>query len=338
MEKYLLCCDWGTSSFRLRLIGLSECQMIGEVLSSEGIAATYSAWKLTAKDKLMVRAQFFKNYLRQQIDILAARLSLDLNKVTIVISGMASSSIGMEEIPYTDLPYAVDGSQSGIRFFDMSEDFPHEIMLISGVKSDADVMRGEETQLVGLLNLGELSSFQNKEAIFIFPGTHSKHMYVQGNELVGFQTFMTGEIFKIMSHYSILKDSVENGNQNDLTQEEISAFRSGVRQSEHANILNSLFKVRTNQLFDKMNRKQNALYMSGLLIGNELKDLKEKESWDLVLCSGNNLYELYKLGIEELDLAQRTTTVSAGTIDKATVAGQVKIFQNQKIKLNNNNA
>lgn len=179
MKNHLLCCDWGTSSFRLRLIDLSDHQIAGEVLSGEGIANTFNGWQVEAGESGMVRGRFFRDYLKKQIDILSARLSFDLDGITIVISGMASSSIGMEEIPYENLPYATDGSRAGIRYFEAAADFSHEILLISGVKSELDAMRGEETQLVGLVNLAELSSLKNKDAIFIFPGTHSKHMYVK---------------------------------------------------------------------------------------------------------------------------------------------------------------
>lgn len=141
-----------------------------------------------------------------------------------------------------------------------------------------------------------------------------------------------------MTTYSILKDSVENITETLFNEQEIKAFQSGVRQSAVSNILNGLFKVRTNQLFDKMTKKENTFYLSGLLIGNELRYLQEKKKCELVLCSSNNLYELYRLGMEELDLTDKTTTVSAALIDKATVAGQIKIFQNQTLKLNNTNS
>ena len=334
MKNYLLCCDWGTSSFRLRLIKLSDSQIVGEVFTDDGIASIFNSWKKNLELGGLNRDQFFRNYLTGQIDILSAQLSFDLQMVMIVISGMASSSIGMEEIPYTNLPYPVDGSQAGMRYFEARSDFPHDIILISGVRSETDVMRGEETQLVGLLTINELLSFREKEAVFIFPGTHSKHMYVSGGNLVGFQTFMTGEVFKIMSNHSILKDSVEHGKQTEFREEEIEAFKLGIRQSGRSSILNSMFRVRTNQLFNTLGKRENKYYLSGLLIGNELGYLAKKEEYELVLCSGNNLYELYKLGIEELNLNERTTTVSADVIDKATVAGQIKIYQSQTLKLN----
>ncbi|GLU53819.1 MFS transporter [Dyadobacter frigoris] len=338
MKNYLLCCDWGTSSFRLRLIEIADYKLLGEIVTLEGIASIFNAWQTSLVSGNIGRDQFFREYLKTQIDILATRLSFNMDGIAIVISGMASSSIGMEEIPYSPLPYPTDGSQADIRSFEAPDDFQHEIILISGVKSETDVMRGEETQLVGLLDLEELYAFRNKEAIFIFPGTHSKHMYVKENQLVNFQTFMTGEVFNIMTNFSILKDSVENRKENKLTTYEVAAFKKGIGQAGYSNLLNSLFKVRTNQLFDKMSKSENACYLSGLLIGNELKHLKEYKSNKLILCSGNNLYELYKLAVEELGLSDRTTTISADLINKATIAGQIKIYQNQTLKLNNTNS
>lgn len=335
MKNHLLCCDWGTSSFRLRLINSADNQLLGEILTPEGIAVTFNAWKAQILNRNIARDQFFRTYLKTQIDILGAKLSFDLDGITIVISGMASSSIGMEELPYSELPYLMDGSQADVRSFDALDDFGHEIILISGVKSNTDVMRGEETQLTGLLDMEELSALKNKEAVFIFPGTHSKHMYVKENQLVEFQTFMTGEVFQIMINHSILKDSVENRKDAELADHEVQAFKKGIRQAGISNLLNSLFKVRTNQLFNRFSKTENAFFLSGLLIGNELKHLKEDKNYNLILCSGNNLYELYQLAVEELGLSEITTTISADLINKATIAGQIKIFRNQTLKLNN---
>lgn len=332
MKNHLLCCDWGTTSFRLRLVNIQDQEVIGEVLSVEGIAATFNAWKAIG-DTNSNKQHFFTDRLNKQITLLSAQLALALSNIPVVISGMASSSIGMFELHYATLPFGVDGSQANIHRIDSDDDFPHDILIISGVKSEYDVMRGEETQLVGLAELLNLSADQH--SIVIFPGTHSKHLHIRNDQLVDFQTYMTGEIFKIVSSYSILKESIEISVLPDFSEEELTAFRMGVQESVKTQILRGLFKVRTNQLFDKLSKKENALYLSGLLIGSEIKHLLDEIDVKLVLCSGNNLYELYKLAMEELNLSERTTTVSSEIVDQATVAGQVKIFQNQTLILNN---
>ncbi len=98
MIKYLLCCDWGTSFFRLRVMRASDHRCMGEVRSPMGIAGTFDGWKLASEQTGIARGQFFRRQLSEQIDRLAADVSMRLAGIPIVISEMASSSIGMEEI------------------------------------------------------------------------------------------------------------------------------------------------------------------------------------------------------------------------------------------------
>ena len=268
----------------------------------------------------------------RQIDRLASKTAIDLAGIPIVISGMATSSIGMEEVPYATLPFPTDGSLASTRRFMAQIDFPHDLTLISGVRTQNDVMRGEETQLIGLLDLLNTLQVDVDESILIFPGTHSKHIYIRQQQVIDFHTFMTGELFNLMAYHSILNDSVEPTDLQTLSISDIRAFTAGINSAD-SSVLNDLFKVRTNQLFNKLSKKENALYLSGLLIGDELKTLKKQPGWQLILCSGNNLYELYKLAMDVLQLSDRTTTISASLIDKATMAGQVKIAQNQHVLL-----
>lgn len=326
MNKYFLSCDWGTSAFRLRLIDTIDYKMISEMVSFEGIARTYEAWKATDTPE-QEKQSFFRDKLKQQLLVLKSQSNISFEGLDIIISGMASSSIGMVELPYATLPFNLDGSQTNIQLIETDAFFSHKIMLISGVRSADDVMRGEETQLIGLTDLLNLSP--NKPYIFILPGTHSKHIYLENNRLVNFHTYMTGEIFNILSNHSILKDSIDIHSLNDFSNLELTAFKKGVLEANSSDILNSLFKVRTNQLFQKLNKKENCFYLSGLLIGSELKHLASESNCQLVLCSGNNLFEFYKTAIEVLNLSERTMTVPSEIIDKSVVIGQMKIFKNQ---------
>ncbi|GAB3938291.1 hypothetical protein GCM10028804_61180 [Larkinella terrae] len=306
--------------------------MIEEVTSHQGIASIFNSWKATGERAGIAREQFFRDELTKQIAAIAHKSGSNLDQVPVAVSGMASSSIGMEEIPYASLPFAMDGSQASIRHFEARETFPHELILISGVKSQEDVMRGEETQLIGLSAL--LDSFGNrpKEAIFIFPGTHSKHMYVRDQILQNFETYMTGEVFNLMASASILKDSVDISAFNDFSEDNLKAFNLGLKEANDP-LLNRLFTVRTNQLFGNLTKQQNAFFLSGLLIGSELKPLQEKEEWQLVLCSGTNLFPFYQQAIQDLNLSERTTVIPAELIDKAAIVGQVILFQNQNLKV-----
>ncbi len=307
-------------------------QILGEVTGADGIASTFNAWNAQTKSNGMDRKQFFQEQLRHQITALAAKLHTNLDAVPLVLSGMASSSLGLEELPYAELPFAVDGSQAGVRHFESQPDFPHELLLISGIRADGDVMRGEETQLVGLIHLMDTARIFG-ESVFIFPGTHSKHITVRQQQVVGFQTFMTGEVFHLMADASILKDSIESPARVEIKDKELNGFRSGVRESGHSGILHGLFTVRTNQLFRSLSKKQNYYYLSGLLIGTELRSLQQMQSPQIILSSGSNLFKFYQLALEELQLTDTTITIPPELIDKAAIAGQVTIFQQQQVQL-----
>lgn len=325
---YLLCCDWGTSRFRLRLMDTTHLACVGDVLSPAGIAATFDGWKRVAGSGIS-REQFFRQQLGTQIDRLATRVTIPLAHIPVVISGMASSSIGMDEVPYATLPFALDGSQASIRQVAAQDDFPHEILLISGVCSQQDVMRGEETQLIGLVSMLNLRTDKTGDALFIFPGTHAKHMAIRAGQLVNFATYMTGELFDLLANQSILKDSVDVSNPDGFDEFDPDAFRRGVDAAQSSALLNQLFTVRTNQLFDKLTKKQNALYLSGLLIGTELQHLPATETGPIVLCSGNNLSGFYARTIEIMGLTNRTVVVPPDLVDQASSVGQVLLFQNQ---------
>lgn len=334
MKKYLLSCDWGTSSFRLRLVHVKDHEIAGEVTSPNGIGTAHNAWKEAGTSMGVSRDSFFRDILAKQIAALNRQTGIDTAGVPIVLSGMASSSIGMKELPYARLPFALDGSHVQVAHFGEEHDFAHEIMLVSGVKSDHDVMRGEETQLIGLAAAMDLSG---RDAVFIFPGTHSKHMFVRDGRLVDFKTFMTGEVFNLMAFHSILKDSIEHIQQTDFTTEARDAFRAGIRESGSGNILNALFTVRTNQLFDLLDKRKNGMFLSGLLIGYEIRDLTKETNAHLVLCGGHNLYHLYKAAIETLNLAGRATIIPSEIVDQAATIGHIRIFENQNLTLNKTN-
>lgn len=332
LKNHLLCCDWGTSSFRLQLMDLTTYVCTGEVRSETGISAMFDDWKVADQAQDLPREDFFRRALQKHISRLETQLSASLTDVPVMVSGMASSSIGMTEVPYATLPFPTNGSRASMQRFESCPEFRHDLFLISGVRSEQDVMRGEETQLIGLMKLLALSGYKIQEARCIFPGTHSKHLHIQHETLIHFDTYMTGEIFNVMRRHSILKDSVDYFAYSDLSDGAINAFLKGVQQSGSSSILNTLFSVRTNQLFNKISKEENAFYLSGLLIGAELNQLQSTSDCSLILCGGSSLSALYELAIGELQLTHRTHTVPADLVDRAASMGQLLLFQQQLIK------
>lgn len=142
----LLCCDWGTSSFRLRWVNGQTQQVLNEVRSNDGIASTFNVWQAGSEARIAV----YQRVLSKHIALLEEQTGRSLANIPIVISGMVSSSVGMAELPYAELPFSVDGCGAMVEQMEQTESFPHDVLLISGVRSEQDVMRGEETQLIGL--------------------------------------------------------------------------------------------------------------------------------------------------------------------------------------------
>jgi 2-dehydro-3-deoxygalactonokinase len=313
MEKFLSC-DWGTSSFRLRLVETAGATVIAEENSHYGIAKVFESWKQSGKPE-DVRFFFYLDIIGQHIDALRKKLSSSLDGLPLVISGMACSTLGMIDLPYKELPFSTDGSDLITKLAEAGNNFKHDIIFISGVKTGSDAMRGEETQLVGCFP-GE------REQVFIFPGTHSKHVTVKNGRAVDIKTYMTGEFFELLSVKSILSASIEKtgGLNNEKNK---SAFEAGVRESLHSNLLHNSFKVRTNYLFHKLTQQENYHYLSGLLIGTEIREIAGSDL-DITLISNSHLRSHYETAFNLV--MNKTRSLITQDADEAIVAGQIKIL------------
>jgi 2-dehydro-3-deoxygalactonokinase len=243
MDKFLSC-DWGTSSFRIRLVSIPDLNVLAEKKSGEGIASTFNLWKESnsvEENKLA----FYLFVLNEKIKSLEQQLQTRLENIPVIISGMASSTIGMIDLPYKPLPVHADGSDLVTKKLDKTDNFPHDILIISGIRTENDVIRGEETQLAGCLLMDD--------GLFIFPGTHSKHILVKDGIAIDFKTYMTGELFELLATKSILSSSLVKGS---VTDQSLQAFDEGVNDAG-LNLLHASFLVRTNQLFNKYTKKEN---------------------------------------------------------------------------------
>jgi len=307
MVKKILSCDWGTSSFRLRLINVADKSVLGETTSGDGIAVLHNNWLQSDRVK-NERIGFYTDILLSQIEKLDNHY---LAGIPIIISGMASSSIGITELPYGDIPFRMNSTRLNVQRIVPGRKYPHEILLVSGLKAKDDVMRGEETMLLGC----EIS--EEGEQLIIFPGTHSKHVLVKGNLLVDFKTFMTGEVFDLLSNKSILSGSVKINEW--LAHQNI--FEKGLLEGAENNLLNAIFHVRTSHLFKSLNPEENYHFLSGILIGSELKRIAGTKIKILLVC-GQPLYERYWRGLQLLCGKENLQYQDA---DKSLIAGHCKL-------------
>lgn len=305
-------CDWGTTSFRLRLVDAGTRSVLAEVRSNQGIAETHSQWRQQSDDEGK-RIFFYQSVLQHHLAHLQEQVNYTLQDLPIIVSGMASSNIGMVELPYKELPFAVDGSDIELTTIGATDSFKHVLVLISGVKSGSDVMRGEETQLMGC----EFHS--GEECVYIFPGTHSKHVYVKNRVVTAFKTYMTGEFFQLLSQRSILAKSVDENQ--SFNEEAFKKFEAGVEQSMHGNILNNAFHVRTNHLFGKYTKEENYHYLSGLLIGTELNELSRGVT-PVTIVANEVMRNYYVAALQTLAVK----SITAYDVDLALVNGHCKVY------------
>lgn len=315
--KHFLSCDWGTSSFRLKLVETATLKTLTEVRNNQGIASTNQQWQQQAPLQMggEGRFQFYRAVIASAVTELERKQDNSLSGVPVILSGMASSTLGMIQLPYKPLPFRTDGSDLNVERVEASKDFVHDVFVISGVCSDVDVMRGEETQLVG-----SVEDDSNPDTLYILPGTHSKHIEVRDGIAHDFRTYMTGEIFSLLSKNSTLTQSL-----GDIADGiNIEGFIAGVKDSVNSNLLHQLFHVRSRFLLDNKGPEDNRGYLSGLLIGNEVLELSRRNVEKVVIVS-SGMGDHYKMAMEALGISNPVSVISDSDV---AVRGQLKIVSN----------
>jgi len=286
MSPFCAAVDWGTSSFRLWLLD-GDGRVLAEGRGAEGMMAA--------------RETGFAAVLDQHLGAAGAPAGLP-----VVICGMAGARQGWKEAAYIDTPARLaDLARHAVRV-----EMPgRDVRILPGVaQRDAarpDVMRGEETQLLGLLAQGVAS------ALVCLPGTHSKWVRLRDGGVDSFSTFMTGEIFAALSAHTILKLSAEGEAAPDDP-----AFLAGVREASNnpATIASQLFAIRAGPLLGFAPR--GAAGLSGALIGLELAGVRARhgdggERGEVVLLSAGRLGELYRAALDEMGFAVRAIDAEA---------------------------
>ncbi len=180
-------------------------------------------------------------------------------RTEVVACGMVGSRQGWHEAPYRTVPCAPLEPSSLVSV--PTRDARLSVRLVPGLKqtSPADVMRGEETQVAGVLALSP-----GYDGIICLPGTHSKWAHVSAGEVVSFQTFMTGEMFALLSQASVLRHGMAGDGW------DADAFADGLSDalSRPERIGAKLFGIRAEGLISGLSPDAARARLSGLLIGD----------------------------------------------------------------------
>jgi 2-dehydro-3-deoxygalactonokinase len=184
----------------------------------------------------------------------------------VILSGMIGSRQGWVECPYVPCPAGPEDLARALVSFDLPGGL--RLAFVPGVETAGhrgfpDVMRGEETQIAGLL-----AGAGPGRRVLLLPGTHSKWAVAAEGRIADFSTFMTGEVFAVMVQHSIL-GRLMTGDRHDPE-----AFARGLDQAAGGLLLNDLFSARTLGLFGELPGTGLRAYLSGLLIGHEIAEAK----------------------------------------------------------------
>lgn len=239
--------DWGTSN--LRVWGLdANGQVVAEASSDKGMAK-------------LDRAGFEPALLELVNDWLPPG-----RKVPVLACGMVGARQGWVEVPYRQAPCKPVLSDTTAS--PDTIDPRLNVIVLAGIKQikpAADVMRGEETQIAGVLL--DDPSF---EGVLCLPGTHTKWVRISAGEIVQFTTFMTGEMFNLLSTQSVLRHSLDGTGWDEI--EFADTIRSMVANPARFSAL--LFSIRAGTLVLGAGAATANALMSGLLIGTELAAAK----------------------------------------------------------------
>ena len=231
----------------------------------------------------------------------------------VLICGMAGARQGWVEAPYLKTPTRLDALHEGaIRI-----DGPGDIRILPGIAQARpdrpDVMRGEETQLLGVTEA-------DFTGLVCIPGTHSKWISIEAGRIVEFSTYMTGELYSVIAQHSILAHAVEAEGPAPMDNR---PFREGlsVAMAAPTSLTASLFRLRAAQLLGFEQRADGAARLSGLLIGTELADARHRHGplRSVRLIGAGALGRLYGAALAGQDL--EVTTVDA---EQASRLGLVK--------------
>ncbi|MBV6897824.1 2-dehydro-3-deoxygalactonokinase [Xanthomonas euvesicatoria] len=271
----MIAIDWGTSSLRGYLLD-ADGKVVAQRRGSDGILACQG-----------------------RFDAVLAGL-VDGWDGPLLLSGMIGSRNGWVEQPYLPCPADTAALAQAMRCYDAL--LPgRALWFVPGVSTGEqagvpDVMRGEETQLVGLI-----AALGDGAHVACLPGTHSKWAQIANGQLTGFATVMTGELYAVLRQHSILGKLMDD----DHAALDADAFLQGVdRSNDPGGLSHHLFGTRTLGLFERLPSAALPSYLSGVLIGHELRAHRGAHAI-VHLVGSPALAQRYALALQHLGVESR---------------------------------
>ncbi len=285
--------DWGTTHMRAWAID-EEAKILAYSESKEGMK------DLQQNEFEPVLLRLIENW-------------IDSEKVTpIMACGMVGAKQGWVETPYQKTPCVpIDKNQLTVAY---TKDNRIKVNLVPGVMQHipADIMRGEETQIAGFIKKNP--SFNG---VVCLPGTHTKWVNIEDGKIVNFKTFMTGELFGVISNNTLIRHSIsiEGWIQDSFEKGVLKGFKNP------SSIAADLFSLRSESIVNNLDRDATRSLLSGLLLGVELNGAQEywKEQ-DVTIIGLELLSNNYQKGIKLLGGNCHAFDLETATLEGLTSA------------------
>lgn len=298
MTPRLIAIDWGTTSFRAALAD-ADGRAITRTKHPDGILAANGRFA-------------------QVLATAIAPLRREHGDLPIVMCGMIGSRQGWREAPYVHAPATLADVAAHLLTFETEGAGLVSITPGIDIRSPGgvpDVMRGEETQI-----FGACAALGIDTGTFVHPGTHAKWIRVEGGRIVSFETYMTGEVYGVLKDHTILGRMMTDAPRSDDAFERGVAAAGSIANAGPGALLHLLFSARTLALFDALKPGEGASYLSGLLIGAEMREAARRYPGDIVIVGSEDLEQRYRMAAGATGIACRTAPADCAVPGLTAVA------------------
>jgi 2-dehydro-3-deoxygalactonokinase len=265
MSASYIAIDWGSTHLRAWLYRDGQC--VDSLQQPLGVS------RLAEQTPRQVFEQYIQPWRAEQ-------------SIPVIMAGMIGSDAGWQTVPY--LPCPVTLHEIGAQLFEVVP----QVWIVPGLKTSRNVMRGEETQLLGAMQLAPADCY-------VMPGTHSKWVQINDGVVRRFTTAMTGELHHLLMNFSLIGKGLPEQHDDD------DAFNTGLQCGlDSPSLVTRLFEARASRVLGDLPPESVSDWLSGLLIGAEVAAMSSELAVNHVTLVGNeSLSRRYRQALAKANIA-----------------------------------
>lgn len=314
MEKYIVCVDGGTTNTRLVLMKNGvECDRVKMNTGAGSTSKNGNNNELKEQFKIHFDKLLFQNNLTER----------DVEKI--LLSGMICSELGLHNVNHVNAPAGKNEIKNGSETVKLSDMTSIPMTFIPGVKMmkdnicDCDIMRGEETELIGIRRMCSL----NDSFVLMLPGTHNKIIFADGDgRITSFFTAVSGELTKAVCDNTILKDALDGG---FTKTPDVNIILLGYDTAEDMGVTSALFKIRIMSKFGNFTKEQLYSFLLGVVLHEDVLLAVKKAGDSKIILAGSEPFKSALKCIFDNRTSLTSELLSDEISDKCTSIGALEI-------------